>query len=51
MKDKITPERDSSGNAWEERALLIFLLVLLVIVLLTPSEWFLKWSMWWNNIH
>lgn len=34
----------------DELIVLIFLIIFLLFILLTPSEVFLKWSLWWNNI-
>jgi hypothetical protein len=33
-----------------EKLVMIFLIILLLAVIFIPSEWLLKWSMWWNNI-
>jgi hypothetical protein len=43
-------ELDNEENKRVERAILIFLVILLATVIFVPSELLLKWSMWWNNI-
>ncbi len=33
-----------------DKIVLIFLIIFFLAVILIPSEWFLKASMWWNGI-
>ena len=33
-----------------EKIVLIFLIIFLICLLVIPSDWFLKLSMWWNGI-
>ena len=33
-----------------ERIVLIFLILFFIALLVIPSDWFLKLSMWWNGI-
>jgi hypothetical protein len=48
IKEKIGNEADQ--DPFLEKAVLIFLILLILAVIFIPSEWLMKWSMWWNNI-
>ena len=37
-------------DKWMETALMIFLIIFIIALVFIPSEVFMKWSLWWNNI-
>ncbi|MBN1354740.1 hypothetical protein JXA40_00560 [bacterium] len=49
-KSRVSQEQGKEQDPLLEKSILIFLLILILAVLFIPSEWLLKWSMWWNNI-
>jgi len=40
----------SQDDPWMDKFIIIFLVLMILAVLFVPNEWFMKWSMWWNNI-
>jgi hypothetical protein len=45
-----TQNAQSEDDPWMDRSIMIFLIIFIIAIMLIPSEWLLKWSMWWNNI-
>lgn len=42
--------QSSADEAHLDRWLFGFLILLLLAIVFTPSEWLTEWSMWWNNV-
>ena len=46
IQDNDVPKGDEQLTKY----IIIFMIILILLVIFIPSEWLMKWSLWWNNI-
>ncbi len=51
LVDPMQKKEEIEDDPFLEKLTIIFLIIFILAVMFIPSEWLLKWSMWWNNIH
>ena len=50
-RNKSSEENRDDIPDWFARLCVFMLVLILTALWVIPSDYLLKWSMWWNNIH